>query len=64
MIFILFIWSNYEYLIMSGDNLYGKQPIRFYSEDLTITKLILIKKHFNLEYDNKYSDNSDQIISN
>ena len=64
MIFILFIWSNYEYLIMSGDNLYGKQPIRFYSEDLTITKLILIKKHFNLKYDSKFSDNSDQIISN
>ncbi len=49
---------------MSGDNLYGKQPIRFYSEDLTITKLILIKKHFNLKYDSKFSDNSDQIISN
>ena len=62
MIFILFIWSNYEYLIMSGDNLYGKQPIRFYSEEFTITKLILIKKHFNSKYDNKFSDNSNQII--
>ena len=47
---------------MSGDNLYGKQPIRFYSEEFTITKLILIKKHFNSKNDNKFSENSNQII--
>tara|TARA_Y100000589_G_C27100905_1_gene608030 strand:- start:217 stop:381 length:165 start_codon:yes stop_codon:yes gene_type:complete len=35
---------------MSGDNLYGKQPIKFYSEDLTVTKIILIKNHFKFEY--------------
>ena len=45
---------------MSGDNLHGKQPIKFYSEDLTITKLLLIKNHFNFEYENKYLDNSEQ----
>ena len=39
--------------IMSGDNLHGKQPIKFYSEELTITKLLLIKKHFNFKYENK-----------
>ena len=33
---------------MSGDNLHGKQPIKFYSESLTITKVILIKHHFKL----------------
>ena len=45
---------------MSGDNLHGKQPIKFYSEELTITKLLLIKKHFNFKYDNKSKVNSDQ----
>ena len=45
---------------MSGDNLHGRQPIKFYSEELTITKLLLIKKHFNFQYDSKSSINSDQ----
>ena len=44
---------------MSGDNLHGKQPIKFYSEELTITKLLLIKKHFNFKYESK-SANSEQ----
>tara|TARA_Y100000589_G_C26790509_1_gene481560 strand:- start:59 stop:229 length:171 start_codon:yes stop_codon:yes gene_type:complete len=42
---------------MSGDNLHGKQPIKFYSEELTITKLFLIKKHFN------FKDESNQIAN-
>ena len=45
---------------MSGDNLYGKQPIKFYSEELTITKLLLIKKHFNFKYESKSLVNSEQ----
>ena len=45
---------------MSGDNLHGKQPIKFYSEELTITKLLLIKKHFNFKYANKSPINSEQ----
>jgi len=45
---------------MSGDNLHGKQPLKFYCEELTITKLLLIKKHFNFKYENKSSTNSDQ----
>tara|TARA_Y100001933_G_scaffold87629_1_gene88749 strand:- start:222 stop:392 length:171 start_codon:yes stop_codon:yes gene_type:complete len=45
---------------MSGDNLHGKQPIKFYSEELTITKLLLIKKHFNFKYESKSTANSDQ----
>ena len=45
---------------MSGDNLHGKQPIKFYSEDLTLTKLLLIKKHFNFQYESKSSVNPDQ----
>ena len=45
---------------MSGDNLHGKQPIKFYSEELTITKLLLIKKHFNFQYESKSLANSEQ----
>ena len=44
---------------MSGDNLHGNQPIKFYSEELTITKLLLIKKHFNFKYKSKSIVNSD-----
>ena len=42
---------------MSGDNLYGNQPIKFYSEDLTLTKVLLIKNHFNFKY--QFGDNND-----
>ena len=45
---------------MSGDNLHGKQPIKFYSEELTITKLLLIKKHFNFKFESKFSLNSEK----
>ena len=45
---------------MSGDNLHGKQPIKFYSEELTITKLLLIKKHFNFKYEGKSPVNYEQ----
>tara|TARA_A100000164_G_C21319845_1_gene501567 strand:- start:170 stop:331 length:162 start_codon:yes stop_codon:yes gene_type:complete len=33
---------------MSGDNLYGKQPIKFYSEEVTLTKVQLLEKQLNL----------------
>ena len=29
---------------MSGDNLHGKQPIKFYSEIITLTKVQLLEK--------------------
>ena len=29
---------------MSGDNLHGKQPIKFYSEEVTLSKLIITNK--------------------
>ena len=45
---------------MSGDNLHGTQPIKFYSEELTITKLLLIKKHFKFKYESKSTTNSEQ----
>jgi len=33
---------------MSGDNLYGKQPIKFYSEKITLTKIELLEKKLSL----------------
>ena len=33
---------------MSGDNLHGKQPIKFYSEKITLTKMELLEKQLSL----------------
>ena len=33
---------------MSGDNLHGKQPIKFYSEKITLTKVELLEKQLSL----------------
>ena len=33
---------------MSGDNLHGKQPIKFYSEKITLTKVELLEKTLSL----------------
>ena len=33
---------------MSGDNLHGDQPVKFYSEKITITKVELLERHLNL----------------
>ena len=33
---------------MSGDNLHGKQPVKFYSEEITITKVELLIKQLSL----------------
>ena len=33
---------------MSGDNLHGKQPIKFYSEKITLTKVELLERHLSL----------------
>ena len=45
---------------MSGDNLHGNQPITFYSENLTLTNLILIEHHFNFKYQINDSSNPDK----
>ena len=39
---------------MSGDNLYGKQPIKFYSEKITLTKVELLERQ--LVLGQKFSD--------
>ena len=33
---------------MSGDNLHGKQPIKFYSEKITLTKVELLERQLSL----------------
>ena len=33
---------------MSGDNLHGKQPLKFYSEIITLTKVKLLERQLNL----------------
>tara|TARA_Y100001968_G_scaffold185520_1_gene169892 strand:- start:10134 stop:10304 length:171 start_codon:yes stop_codon:yes gene_type:complete len=40
---------------MSGDNMHGKQPLKFYSEYMTITKLSLIEHSLNQSYKNNSS---------
>ena len=39
---------DYEVFFMSGDNLHGKQPIKFYSEKITLTKVELLEKQLSL----------------
>ena len=33
---------------MSGDNLHGNQPIKFYSEEMTLTKVELLERQLSL----------------
>ena len=33
---------------MSGDNLHGNQPIKFYSERITLTKIELLERQLSL----------------
>ena len=33
---------------MSGDNLHGQQPIKFYSEKITLTKIELLERQLSL----------------
>ena len=33
---------------MSGDNLHGNQPLKFYSEKITLSKVELIERYFGL----------------
>ena len=39
---------------MRGENLHGKQPIKFYSKKITLTKVELLERQLNLGY--KLSD--------
>ena len=51
---------------MSGDNLHGEQPIKFYSEKLTLTKVELLERQLRLgekvsDLDKKHKEWSKKI---
>ena len=56
---------------MSGDNMLGEQPLKFYSEELTETKIQLITSLLNMNaqrnsiinIDRKYKDRGNEIAS-
>ena len=53
---------------MSGDNLHGKQPIKFYSEKITITKIELLERYLSLgdkitNLDEKHKEWSRKLLS-
>ena len=53
---------------MSGDNLYGKQPIKFYSEIITLTKVKLLERQLTLgekvsDLDKKYKEWNEKLAS-
>ena len=53
---------------MSGDNLHGKQPIKFYSEKITLTKIELLERQLCLgekisDLDQKHKEWSKKPVS-
>ena len=53
---------------MSGDNLHGEQPIKFYSEIITLTKVKLLERQLRLgekvsDLDQKYKEWSEKLAS-
>tara|TARA_Y100001968_G_C19312142_1_gene694760 strand:+ start:572 stop:742 length:171 start_codon:yes stop_codon:yes gene_type:complete len=56
---------------MSGDNMLGEQPLRFYSEEVTETKIQLInrllilnaEKNSIIEIDRKYKGRGNEVAS-
>ena len=59
--------SDINYL-MSGDNLHGKQPIKFYSEKITLTKVELLERQLSLgekvsDLDEKHKEWSRKLLS-
>ena len=53
---------------MSGDNLHGKQPIKFYSEKITLSKVELLERHLSLgekvsDLDEKHKEWSKKLSS-
>lgn len=52
---------------MSGDNLHGKQPIKFYSEKITLTKVELLERQLSLgekisDLDQKHKEWSKKLL--
>ena len=58
---------KFQLFIMSGDNLHGKQPIKFYSEKITLTKIQLLEKQLSLgdqvkDLDEKHKEWSKKLL--
>ncbi len=52
---------------MSGDNLHGNQPIKFYSEKITLTKVELLERQLSLgekvsDLDQKHKEWSKKLL--
>ena len=55
------------YGFMSGDNMYGKQPIKFYSERITLAKVELLERQLSLgekvsDLDEKHKEWSRKLL--
>ena len=56
---------------MSGDNMLGEQPLKFYSEEVTETKMELVRriiilnaqKNSIVDFDRKYKDSENKLAS-
>ena len=64
--FLSYKYSNFNNS-MSGDNLHGKQPIKFYSEKITLTKVELIERQLSLgekisDLDQKHKEWSKKLL--
>ena len=68
---VLANFSSYKlklfYDSMSGDNLYGKQPIKFYSEKITLSKVELLERQLSLgekisDLDQKHKEWSKKLL--
>ena len=69
-----FVLNNQSYKIyelMSGDNLLGDQPLKFYSEEVTQTKIELVhrllilnaQKNSIVDLDRKHKEWADELAS-
>ena len=69
-----FVLNNQSYKIyelMSGDNLLGEQPLKFYSEEVTQTKIELVhrllilnaQKNSIVDLDKKHKEWADDLAS-
>ena len=56
-----------NFFFMSGDNLHGDQPIKFYSEKITLTKVELLERQLGLgdkvsDLDEKHKEWSRKLL--
>ena len=45
---------------MSGDNLHGNQPLKFYSKEITKTKIIILEDYFKKNYQSEKMSDLDE----